>query len=417
VTARTSAFSFKGKDLKIAAIAGELGVEHVLEGSVRKAGHRIRVTAQLIRAANGFHVWSERFDRQLDDIFAIQDEIAARITEALQLQLAPARERHQPSMAAYEAYLKYRHYQFLFTQDSLRLSREHLERAIALDPKFALPLVGLANNHLVLSLVGAESGRDALRAARELTQRALDLDPELSDAHAMMGIVAGALDFDWREAEQRFEQAMNGDTVASWVRLWYATFFLAEFGRLEEARHQMELFLREDPLSSVGHQCMADVLQALGRDDEAIESYETSVRIEPGHYHARSRLSVLHSIRGEQMEALRQAEAALSLVPASPFALGAAAAALQMAGRTAEAETHLAKLLPGSAPVAPAGLFLYSVVCEDADRSVEWAEQFVVEQRIPALLWALVRPYQRRLRQSAKWPAFLEKINLPEASA
>src|SRR5262249_23826264 len=148
VTARTSAFSFKGKNIKIAQIASELGVEHVLEGSVRKSGNRIRVTAQLINAADGFHVWSERYDRQLDDIFAVQDEISAAIAAVLQAKLVVTPEApkpHTPNVAAYEAYLKGRHYTWkFFTGDSFMQGREFYQQAIALDPQFALPYAALA---------------------------------------------------------------------------------------------------------------------------------------------------------------------------------------------------------------------------------------------------------------------------------
>jgi serine/threonine-protein kinase len=181
VIARTSAFAFKGKNDDIRKIAETLGVTNVLEGSVRRAGSRIRVTAQLIQARDGTHLWSQRYDRELADIFAVQDEIAAAIAGALKLKLAPAPERRMPSLPAYEAYLRYRFYQWRFTPEDSQRSRECLEQALALDPGFALPYVGLADSHLALSAVGALNPREAMTRARELAGRALEIDPDLPE--------------------------------------------------------------------------------------------------------------------------------------------------------------------------------------------------------------------------------------------
>ena len=415
VTARTSAFSFKGKDVKLSAIAHELGVEHILEGSVRKAGNRIRVTAQLIKAVTGFHLWSERYDRQLDDVFAIQDEISAAITAALKLKLAPARERHRPSLPAYEAYLKYRHYQWLFTPDSLRLSREYLEQAIALDPRFALPYVGLADHHLALSSAGFMPAHEAMPRSRELAQRALDLDPELPDAHAMLGIVAGDYDLDWQEAGREFQLAMAADPVPAFVHLWYAVFYLLSVGRAGEARAEMEAYLKEDPLSQIGHHCLGCVLLALDLEEEAKAAFGRSVQLDPNYYIGWLLLGLLHGVQGAYAEAPAAPRTALSIAPSMPWVAGLAAGALQMSGQTARAEELLAKLLPGDAYGAPAGLCVHALVCGDVDRAVEWAGK-TVEQRVPAFIWEIVRPYESRLRQSAGWPALLKKMNLTEAS-
>jgi serine/threonine-protein kinase len=181
VIARTSSFAFKGKNDDIRRIADTLGVTSILEGSVRRAGSRIRVTAQLIHAADGTHLWSQRYDRELSDIFAVQDEIAAAIAGALKVKLVPGAERRMPSLPAYEAYLKYRSYQWQFTREASLRSRECLEEALALDPDFALPYVGLADYHLALASVGGIPASDAMTRARELAS-APRPDPELPSA-------------------------------------------------------------------------------------------------------------------------------------------------------------------------------------------------------------------------------------------
>ena len=205
---------------------------------MRRAGNRIRVTAQLIKAADGSHLWSERYDRQMEDIFEMQDEIAAAIASALKLQFAPdlfARPRRQPSLQAYEAYLRYLHHQWGFRPESLQRSRECLEQAIALDPEFALPYAGLADHHLASIQTGVVPAGEAMPRARELAERALQLDPDLPEAHGLLGIVAGTYDLDWKEAERRFRLATAREPVPWHVCLWHSYFFLFSVGRFEEA--------------------------------------------------------------------------------------------------------------------------------------------------------------------------------------
>ena len=249
VIARTSAFAFKGRNEDIRRIAETLGVTNVLEGSVRRAGSRIRVTAQLILAADGTHLWSQRYDREMSDIFAVQDEIAAAIADALKLKLMPAPERRMPSVPAYEAYLRYRSYQWRFTREASQRSRECLEQALTLDPDFALPYVGLADYNLALAAVGGIPSHEAMPRARQLAMRALEIDPDLPEAHAMLGIVAGHYDYDWMEAERRFGLATRRDSMSPHLRQWYGTFYLFSVGRTQEAQRQGARVLEEDPLS------------------------------------------------------------------------------------------------------------------------------------------------------------------------
>ena len=152
-------------------------------GSVRRAGSRLRVTAQLIVATDGTHLWSQRYDREMSDIFAVQDEIAGAIADALKLKLVRKNERRMPSMPAYEAYLRYRSYQWQFTPEASRRSRACVEQALKLDPEFALPYVGMADYYLALAAVGGMAPAEAMPHARELATRALDLEPELPEAH------------------------------------------------------------------------------------------------------------------------------------------------------------------------------------------------------------------------------------------
>jgi serine/threonine-protein kinase len=413
VIARTSAFAFKGKNEDIRKIADTLGVTNVLEGSVRRAGSRIRVTAQLILAHDGTHLWSQRYDRELSDIFAVQDEIAAAIAGALKLKLVPAPERRMPSLPAYEAFLRYRYYQWRFTPEDAQRSKECLEQALTLDPNFALPYVGLADYHLALAAVGGLSSREAMPRARELAQRALEIDPDLPEAHAMLGIVAGVLDYDWLEVERRFRVAMAREPISTHLRQWNAWFHLFSVGRLTDAVQQMERVVEEDPLSQMWRFIMGVTLTALGRHDEALRELRTAVELDPQSWIAWNFQSLFHAVHGRHAESLQCAEKAVARASWAPLSMGVMAAALANADRTAEAEALLTSLQREPA-VGPLGLVCYYVGRGDVDRAVEWAEK-AADQRVVSLVTLQLRPFESWLRQAAGWPALLKKLNLSAA--
>jgi serine/threonine-protein kinase len=411
VIARTSAFAFKGQNTDIRRIAETLGVTNVLEGSVRRAGNRLRITAQLIHAADGTHLWSQRYERDMTDIFAVQDEISQAISGALQLKLSPARERRMPSLPAYEAYLKYRHYQWQFTPEASQRSRECLEQALALDPGFALPYVGLADHHLALASVGGIRAQEAMPRARELARRALELEPDLPEAHAMLGIVAGQYDLDWKESERRFRLATAREPISCHLRQWHAAFYLTPVGRKEEARREMERVLKEDPLSQMWHYNYSETLQGLGLDDEALTAVRKAVEIDPQFWLGWWWLGMLLSIHDRRAEARVCADKATAGASWSPYSIGLMAGVLTHAGETERAEGLLAGLR-GDAYAGPVGLACYHLVRGEIDRAVEWSGK-AVEQRFPAFMILVIFTFEPRFRQSAGWPGLLKKINLP----
>jgi serine/threonine-protein kinase len=409
VIARTSAFAFKGRNEDIRKIADALGVTTVLEGSVRRAGSRLRVMAQLIQASDGAHLWSQRYDREMVDVFDVQDEISAAIAAALQVQLAPVPERRMPKVAAYEAYLKYRSYQWQFTPPAAQRSRECLEQAIALDPTFALPYVGLADSYLALSSVGAIPSHEAMPRARELAARAREIDPDLPEAHAMLGIVAGHYDFDWAEATRRFTAARR-DQMSPHLRQWHAQFHLLAIGRAEDSAAEHGRVLDEDPLCQTWWYTWSTTLSALGRQQDALAAVRKSIEIDPEFWLGWMWLGVFQAIERQDNEALASAEKAIASAPWSSFAMGLIAATLANVQRHGEAETYLARLRD-NAYAGPAGLMMYSIARGDIGQAVEWAGK-AVDQRHTIILATMLRPFEPLLRQSPAWPDVLHKMNL-----
>src|SRR5438874_2902382 len=252
VTARTSAFSFKGKNVEMGQIAGALRVKTVLEGSVRKSGNRLRITVQLVNAADGFQIWSERYDRQLSDIFDVQEEITLSIVDSLKLKLLGDRlsnvlRRYTANTEAYSLYLRGRFFWNKRTAEDANRGIECFERALSLDPEFVLAYSGLADCQILLGDVGVQalSPKEAFVAGRDSAARALELDDALAEAHGTMGHVCMHL-FDWPKATREFERALELNPDCAQV-LYYA-YYLAFHGRFDESIETIDRVLQLDPL-------------------------------------------------------------------------------------------------------------------------------------------------------------------------
>ncbi len=411
VIARTSSFAFKGQHTDIRKIAEVLGVTNVLEGSVRRSGDRIRVTAQLVSAADGSHLWSERYDRQMEDIFTMQDEIAAAIASALELRFAPQpteRARRQPNLQAYEAYLRYRHHQWGFTEESLRLSRECLEQAIAIDPGYALPYAGLADHHLA-STVADVPAHDAMPQARELAERALQADPDLPEGHGMLGIVAGHFDLDWTEAGRRFRLATARSPVPWHVRQWNAYFHLFAIGNTEEALEEAERTIEDDPLSQVNYAVLGAIYEGLGLEDKARAAYERMLELDPKFWWGWWHFGMQHAVHGRTADARKCAERAIAIHPTARCTIGLLAGVLQKEGDTARAEALLAQSPEGS-DGAPLARTCFHLACGEIDSAMKWAVT-AVDERNATFTPSVVRAYEKRLAASSEWPSWLAKMN------
>jgi serine/threonine protein kinase len=338
VAARTSAFSFKGKNEDLRAIGDALNVETVLEGSVRKAGNRVRVTAQLINVADGYHLWSERYDRELTDVFAIQDEIASAIAEKLKVTLAtaPAGQLVRPPTAnveAYEAFLKARSLARARGR-SLFEATAWYERAIALDPEYAAPHAGLAYALLLQSFWGMARPDVVRERAIVSAQRALDLDSDLVDSHLAAALVAMCFERDWERAAVEWARVREIDSASTEPRALWATFWMTYgLGKLDEAVEEARGVAEADPLSAYAH---ANAALALGwnrRLDEATTEARTALELDPLSTYAH--WSLLHSLglRGDVDGASAAFAEACARVGRHPWFLVGLAIAFSRVGR------------------------------------------------------------------------------------
>jgi serine/threonine protein kinase/Tfp pilus assembly protein PilF len=416
VTARTSSFAFRGKDQDIRKIGGTLDVRSILEGSVRRSGSRIRVTVQLINAEDGYHLWSERYDRQMADVFAMQDEIAQAIAAALEVKLSIGPRplaRYTPNIPAYEAFLKGVYHGARLTPESFALSRKYLEEAIALDPKFALAHNAIGGHLFVLACGTLLSAHEAMPAARRAAQAALDIDPSLPEAQAALGVIAAVYDYNWQEADRRFRLAMARDPIPPHVRHMHGFWYLNAVGRGQEAAAECEQALKKDPLSVAGHTNLGYCLLAAGTNAEACTEFHKSLEIDANFWFAFYGLGIAHALQGALIEALPFAEKAHSLAPWFPDTIGLLAGVLMRMGDTQRTEHLLEKLEPADKYGVPRGLAMFHALCGESDKAANWTEK-AIEQRdpwVPLFMNSLLR---KVLSPTPRWSAIARQINLQE---
>ena len=414
VMARTSAFAFRGKEQDVREIGARLNVEHILEGSVRRLGSRIRMTAQLVKTSDGFHLWSQRFDREMTDVFAIQDEISQAIVEKLRVRLAadrPLVRRHTENLEAYNLYLKARYHLYRLTPEGLAKSKQYYEQAIALDPTYALAWQGLDGFYNLLGTAGIMPPKAANAQAEQATRKALQVDDQLAEAHAMMGVLR-ASEFDWKGAELEFSRAMNLHPESEDVLIWYDFHYLDPMRRVDEA---VEAFLRaaeRDPLSPI-LQSRLGYNYLLKREwDRAIEHCRNALELDPQSW-AHMLLGACSFHMGKHDDAVRAMETLALVTGRSAFALGGLGWVYALTGQTGEALKLLEELREcAQKQYVPSWSFaaIYLGLGE-MDKAFDWFEK-AAEEREPLMLHFHVHPNYDPLHAHPRYKALLRKMNL-----
>ncbi|MFQ5633466.1 MAG: protein kinase, partial [bacterium] len=308
VAARTSAFYFKGKNVDVREIGDKLNVAHVLEGSVRKAGNRLRITAQLIKIADGYHLWSERFDRELTDVFEIQDEIALAIVDKLKIELlakekAAIQKRGTDNLEAYQFYLKGRHFLNNRPKGFVEKTKQNFLEAIALDADFALPYAGLAQLYTIIGAYEFIAPESAFTEARKSVEQALQLDSDLAEAHAVVGTIKFFYDRDYDGAEQAYKHALTLNAGYAYARIHYAI-LLSILGKAEKALKEAQLAMNLDPLSSIIIAFVGLIHYFSNNYDTAIEECKKALEIEPTNMIALYTTGFAQTLTGGHKEAI-----------------------------------------------------------------------------------------------------------------
>ncbi len=415
VIARTSAFFFKGKNEDVRQIAQALGVTNVLEGSVRRSGERLRVTAQLIAAADGAHLWSERFDRPMTDVFAMQDEIATVIATALRGKLrgsVATPRSYTPKIDAYESFLKGRAHLVHFTPEAWKRAQAHFEQAIALDSSYAEPHAELALGHFISGMHGMRPMRDVAAVVRLEVNRALELDPSDQRPRFLLGAVAVAHDYDWPSAAAHFDASMSGTHVPAHARWIYASLYLSALGRFDESANEMARAVEQDPLNATFLGIWSAHLVNAGRFDQAIDVARRSVTLEPHDF-------VPYHVLGEALwdasrsnEALAAFEHAHALAPWFAITSGRLAAVLRTLGQNARADAVIDAMGPNPRPLF--GMAVYHLLTSNPDAAADCYER-MIEERDPFALVYARSPLTRPLREHRHWPRLAGLMRLPDA--
>jgi serine/threonine-protein kinase len=412
VIARTSAFAFKGKEQDITKIAEALRVNTILEGSVRKAGDRIRVTAQLINANDGSHLWSERYDRDMADVFAIQDEISQAIAEKLRVQLSKESrpdKRGKVNVEAYNQCLKGRYHFYRLTDESLAKCEECSTRATIVDPDYALAWYWLAKYYWYMGFSGRMPREISNRKSSQTAIKALELDEMLPEAHSMLGAVH-AIEFDWKEAEREFRDALELDPKSQEAWINYAWFYLIPMRRVDEAIIAMEKVLAIDPLDLISHGLIGNYYYFIQQWDSAIEHWNTVLDLDANN-RVHMWLGLAYVQKGAIEEGIRLCETALRLYRIE--AIGWVSLAFSLAGRFDAAHELLEELLDyaGKGNTLPTFLSIAYFGLGEIDQSFDWLEK-AFDEHNDRIFYVLGDSVFDPLRSHPRYKALLRKMNL-----
>lgn len=423
VAGRSSAFSFRGKGEDLRLIGDRLSVGTVLEGSVRKAGAQLRITAQLINVADGYHLWSERFDREAADVFAIQEEIARTIAERLQVSMAGSDQRtlvrpHTENLEAYQLYLKGRG--LLYRRGvAIWQALEAFRAAFALDPRYALACAGLADAYTLLSIYGALNPGDALPHARAAARQSVELGPELAEAH---NAVAGVrmMDWDWPGADQEFRAALQLNPSYVQARCWHGVFNLQwvqgrDDAGIAEAARAVEI----EPLAAYPRSMLALALTGGRRHADALEEARRAAGLDPDAYFSQIILAAAYQGSGRLPEALAVYERALAISGRHPWGAAGQAVVYADSGKSREARAIRDELVRRSQQeyVQPTSLAMVAAAAGEQDEALALLHR-ACDEHDPFLMFTLYAyPTTARLRDDPRFGEIRERMGLPQAAA
>jgi len=417
VIGRTSAFALKGRGLGVRAIADTLGVGSVLEGSWRRVGSRLKVSAQLVSAPNGVVLWAETYDRDFVDVFAVQSEIARSIVSAMRRQLGAvaltaANDRRAPANpAAYELYLKGRRvFQSRVDPDGVRQAIRYFDQAIASDPAYAPAYSDLAHAETRLGVFGYGDPRQSLAKAKAAARHALALDSTLAEAHSSLGHALMIADFNWVESEQEFRRAIALDPGYTFARVPFAI-CLAGQGRLAEAFAQLDSARSLDPLATAISNVLGRVYVMAGQPDRAIFTLRQALELDPQLDLAYQQLGhgyLAKGMRGEAIAAFRQAAAR-----SGPRDSAQLAYAYGATGQRANAELIMRGLLASNRRGAALAYHFAMAFAGigDRDAAFRWLEQGY-QERASFMVGVKVDPGLASLRADPRWPVLLGRMGL-----
>lgn len=406
VAAMTSSFQFKGKTGDLRTVGEKLNVSSILEGSVRKEGKKVRITAQLVKTADGFHLWSETYDRELNDVFAVQEDIARSVAASLKVTLLGGTKATPSAQSknadAYNAYLQARYFAGRNGKENLEKAIGYLKQSSALDPDYAPAWVTLAGIRSEQADNGYEPSQEGYRKALEAAERALALDPNLAEAHAAVGRIKTYY-WDWSGADASFQQALAlGPGNAKVIRS--ASLLARTEGRFDEALALARRAVELDPLSAGSHESLGECAFYADRLDEAVAAFKKVLALNPESIVVHQELGEVLVVQGHPQEALAEMERE----PEAIWRMYGLALAYHALGRKKEADAALAELVKRFHADAPFQIAEVYAFRGESDRVFKWLER-AYAQRDSGLMEVNGDPLLKDFRRDLRYAAFLKK--------
>ena len=416
VPARSSSFSFKGKNLSGRQIGQQLGVDNLLEASVQIIGDRLRITPKIINVQDGSQLWSDLYDRQMEDVFSIQDEIAQEIVKALKIKLLgektlPLVKSYTENLQAYNLYLRGRYFWNKRTAEEIRKAIDFFSQAIKIDPNYALAYVGLADCYLLLPSYGRSPVREVLPKAKEAISRAMEIDDTLAEAHASQAMV-NEMELAPADAEREYKRAIELSPNYPTAHLWYHIFLLYR-GRFDEAEVEIRRAKELDPLSLIINSGSGDRLYIRKKYDQAIQQYQKTLELDQNFAEARLRMGKCYLQKGMLDEAIAEFERARMVFGNNPYGLGELGSAYALAGKKDEAIdvlTNLEGLLKQGYSVNSDIALIHSGL-GDRNKTFEYLER-AYEEKEDGVFWLKVDPCWDNLRPDARYKSLIKRMNL-----
>jgi adenylate cyclase len=417
VVAHSSSFAFKGRDMDAREIGRQLNVGAILEGSVRKTGNRLRISAQLIDAVEGYHLWSEQYDRPMEDVFAIQDEISAAILNKLKVErLMGGRDRSTKrttnDMEAYQLYLRGRSFWHRRYEGFLQKAIECFEQAMKVDPHFALAVTGLADIYGALGVWGWSPPNEVFPKAAALVREALDIDDKLAEAHASQGFVNMFYDWNWASAEKQFRQALDLNPGYAVTHLWNGH-YLSIIGRHDEAIAEVRIAQDLDPMSPVVGANLGWTLFQASKYNRAIKELQGVLEIDPHNAIARFYLGYPYAQSGKFDEAIKLFQEAQQLTGGMPWAAESIGLVYGLVGKRGKAKALLRESQSrAQKQYVPSSAFaLIHLGLGDDDAAFEWLER-AIDERDAFMPWLKYFPPIARLHNDSRFSNLLRRLGL-----
>lgn len=416
VVARTSSFAFKGKQQDIREIGKKLNVGYVLEGSVRKDGSRLRVTAQLNSVNDGYHLWSETYERELKDVFTVQDEISRSIVNTLEVRLAGSSRPTRPApgnLETYDLYLQGRYHWSRWRMEGAEKAIQYYEQAILKDPKYAPAYAGVADSYTWLGFFGALPPNQAMPKARQYAQKAIELEPSSAEAHTALAFVKALYDFDWPGAQKEFQRAIQSNPNSAQAHFGYSIAYLLPTGKTAEGLREMQLAKDLDPLSLVINTYLGLAFLLNGQPDVATKQYKNALTLDPNFAEAHLNLANLYANFREFAKAYAELDKLKDEQP--QWRIDLQRATVEAAeGRKADALALVHKWEnPGAGDfVRPTSIATVYGALDDRENTIKWLEKAYAERDGMLAYMAGGRDIVRQ-RTDPRVKAVFQKIGLP----